>query len=670
VSDAGSPAEVEVLVEFAFGSGPRDDLSSATWVDVTADVQLSEGSGGITTVSGRAGIRSDIEPGSCSFTLEDTLGHYDPRNSAGPYYGDLRLGVPVRITTTYSATTEDRWVGFVSNGWPQQPAVNGMSLVNVTAEDTPGVLARGDTPETAFHAAVRQADANMLRWFQPSPEGWIDRVSGSRGRHTGGLTEFDPAVDGDEKAFGNGTGDGYGVVPTLWGTGAAGGSSMLLVVMKMTAPFGTAPSVLDGLFTGQLSVIGNNPDNTANFYIDGNGSLAVSMPFGTGASDARAWQSNFTSAQFLFDGRTHVLLARCDSAKLDIWIDGVHVDDAPATDTTQSWSAQRPTVEQFIGRERFGSSPTLRYAGVIDHVVAWDSLNLTTAQCAELALEVSDAARTAWGNQRLDERLESIVSGSGYSERLGALDVSGIVTLQGYRQADALELLQKIEQTEQGRVWADRHGDLRFSARKWAEVDSRSTSVQLYLSDDPTLQDAGTAFPMLADSLEILDDQLSITNVAQVTSEFGRQQTRQADASVAAIGQRNPISLSGLLHRSDRESAQIAEWLVFALSDPDPTIRSVAFHVDPNASALAPIAQLLEQGDLVRVGKKAKLTPGTGVPIGSDLDLYGHVIGLEHMFGFGGWYVVLHLDPTRVGRTWFTWGTSTWGNTVVEGWSF
>jgi len=82
---------------------------------------------------------------------------------------------------------------------------------------------------------------------------------------------------------------------------------------------------------------------------------------------------------------------------------------------------------------------------------------------------------------------------------------------------------------------------------------------------------------------------------------------------------------------------------------------------------LAPFAKAVEPGHLVRV---TKLPPkdSAGVDIGPATTVDAHVTGVRHQWGFTGWTVTLFLDASRAGRTFFKWGTSTWGGS--DGWAF
>jgi hypothetical protein len=316
-----------------------------------------------------------------------------------------------------------------------------------------------------------------------------------------------------------------------------------------------------------------------------------------------------------------------------------------------------------LGELRFGgpppdlTMPVLPYSGYIDPVVILR--DYSSSDLAALAGGAHAAATQAWAGQRLDERLEAIIDGLGLGAHLGDLDVSGIVTQQGYRQGGAVDLMQTIEDTEQGRIAVDLEGRLRFSARPWAWADTVSRTVQVTFSDDPDLLEAGTAEEMLEGGTVIVDDPLNICNVAAVTSENGREQVATNDESIARHGRRNAVQLDGLLHPTDRQSRAIAEWIVLSQGDAELAARSVSFRVEDHPETLAPFAASVATGHLVRIRK---------LELEELLDLEAHVIAVRHEFSFTGWTVTLTLDSTRAGWDFFTWGASPWGGSA--GWAF
>jgi len=652
-----------VTVEMAFGNGPND--ASPTWTDISSYVDMSKSV--IDAKSGRSAVRANLSPGSLRFVLDNSDRRFDPSYTAGPYYGDLVPGVPVRVRTTYAATTRTRWSGFVNSGWGQ-PITSGQALVEVTAHDAIGQAAVTPAPQSAWDVYANSLAVPPDQWWRPGADGWIDRMSGLPAAHSGGLKEKDAVVDGGDKSWGQDNSDGFMATTNSAATiNIASATDWHVISGWFQFPTPSPGEAIRSTLVAQSS--GRTPPGANTFtgfnlrvYADGTAQYEgrvyalvrqAGQPVRTATSDPAV------STPPLTDGSPHHFMVRFRgyTDPISIWIDG---EPIAITQSLIGFGTQTagPTTTFEIGGD--SHTDVVPYVGVIDHVMVWENHSYTEAQLTTLAQEMSAAGRVAWAGDRLDQRLTRLITGAGLGNTLGTLDTSGITTQQGYRTGDTLTLLQQIENTEQGRIWVDRDGDMRFSQRGWAWTDTKSTAVQLTLSDVGSLLDAGTAEYMNEAGTVINNDPFKIVNVAQVTSAYGRMQTVENAASIAKYGRRNPVHLSGLLHPSDRQSQAIAEWLVFANSDPVPRVEQVAFTVETDPAVLAPIAAQIEEGWLVRV-IKAPPKNSSGVDIGSNLDIYAHVIGIRHQWTGGPegtWTVTLLLDSSRANRTWFRAGVS------------
>lgn len=80
------------MVELQLGS---------TWTDVTADVYLRDG---LRITRGRQDQGARVDPGSCSFTLNNKGGRYSPRNPLSPLYGQIGRNTPVRVSVPGPST--------------------------------------------------------------------------------------------------------------------------------------------------------------------------------------------------------------------------------------------------------------------------------------------------------------------------------------------------------------------------------------------------------------------------------------------------------------------------------------------------------------------------------------------------------------------------------------
>jgi hypothetical protein len=569
--------------------------------------------------------------------------------------GDTGIQLGWNVTATIDSYST-RWSGWIDSGWPQT-ITSRRPTVTITAHDILGLMAQGDAPTSAFDALLRTYTPQPDHWWRPGPTGWIDAVTGVTMRHTGLLEQpsgqTTAIIVGEPAPWGQAEATGYGICEDD-NVRLDSGTDAITILARVKFPT-VADRTVSGLaeaitLIDQAEEAGFSPLRVT----ISTESLEVLATNSTGIRQAYTTAPN--PPVRLMDGRAHTIMIHVPvGGTILVWLDGRAVE-LTQDDTAGSYTLAPGDV--FVGYAGPAVSSKRPYQGYIDPLIVWRDGFVSTGELAALAVAAHEAATVGLANRRLDQRVAALVAAYGLTAHQGALDTSGIVTQQSYRKDAPLRLLQAIEDTEQGRVWVDRNGELRFSARSWAWDDTVSNTVQVEFSDDPTLLDAA-AHEMLEGGTVISDDPLNIVNVASVTSTFGRQQTVEDATSIAVYGRRNTLALSGLLHSSDRQSRSVAEWLLLSQSDPKIQARQVQFRVEDNPTVLAPIAAAIEEGWLVRIVKSTTA---------ETLDMQAHVIGVAHDFRFSGWTVTLTLDATRTGYSFFEWGTSNWGGSA--GWSF
>lgn len=666
-----------VKLEAAFGTGPYD--AAPTWVDITARMWGESSGPSVSCTRGRPGDSDKITAGTLTTTLDNTDNAFDPENTSGPFYGKLDPFTPVRISAGPPGSLTPIWSGVVDS-WPLVDDY-ARSTMALDAIDIIGVISQTTAPETAFAATVAGLTTPPDHWWRPGSTGWTDIITGATARHTGGLVEADPVINGDERTWGQEEPDGRG--ETTSATAAlpfepitAGGPSKWVVA---SAWFRLTPNVKIPGYSAMVPIqqilrvmcTWGNPlvgTTRPQLWINLLGTqVAV---YGTSRYGAAAWnmadEMNPSWDPGLFDGQVHhVMVAVQPPAGPPlapsmmggagyVWIDGIESDLWPA-DIARFAADTAPTPAfTHLG----ATAENSHYIGVLDHVMTWGAHSGSITDIRSTARELFTAGRQAWAPQRLDERTGALLDAIGATTRKGTLDTSGVTTLHSYRQADPIDLIQKIEDTEQGRVWVDRTGKIAFSSRGWAWADTRAITVQATFTDDPAANWNGSALPMQPEGLVRSRDIRRIVTTAQVTSAFGRMQTVDAEPSIIKrFGRRASIHLSGLLHRSDAESRAVAEWIIQSRSKPRTRIEQISFRVDDRPDLLVPLAQVIDIGDLIEVAR-------------SGVSTKGHVSSVTHEWNAGGWVVTLALDSTRTTSTWFRWGTSKWDNNTNEGWSF
>ena len=109
---------------------------NAAWVNVSAYVNPQQSA--ISIQYGRSSQSDDGQPGTCSFSLENSDGRFTPDNPASPYYGYIVPGTPVRVGVTSGVY---RFTGRVVSWNPTYTGVSvGDAVVNVTCKDALGSL--------------------------------------------------------------------------------------------------------------------------------------------------------------------------------------------------------------------------------------------------------------------------------------------------------------------------------------------------------------------------------------------------------------------------------------------------------------------------------------------------------------------------------------------------
>lgn len=120
-----------VTVEFGFGYGVT--VAASEWVDVTGYVRS------IDIRRGRSDDLNRVEAGSAAVVLDNRDARFDPSNTAGPYYADLKPLVQVRIRANWLGVTYGLFYGYVEAyqlGYVKGPlAHSGDAITTIRAVD-------------------------------------------------------------------------------------------------------------------------------------------------------------------------------------------------------------------------------------------------------------------------------------------------------------------------------------------------------------------------------------------------------------------------------------------------------------------------------------------------------------------------------------------------------
>jgi hypothetical protein len=137
-------AFVKPVVEIAFSTNPG--TLPGTWTDISQWCmgQMSWG-------MGRDAEFDNCQAGTLTLTLDNRDRRFDPKNSAGPYFGNLKARRRIRVTISGTVV----FTGFI-DGWPQHyDDFSRMATVTIKANDPMSVLATTKVTGTPYELQVR-----------------------------------------------------------------------------------------------------------------------------------------------------------------------------------------------------------------------------------------------------------------------------------------------------------------------------------------------------------------------------------------------------------------------------------------------------------------------------------------------------------------------------------
>jgi len=222
---------------------------------------------------------------------------------------------------------------------------------------------------------------------------------------------------------------------------------------------------------------------------------------------------------------------------------------------------------------------------------------------------------------------------------------TGLVTLQAdvvTENANALQYLQLLESTENGKLFIDRSGQVTFKNR--IPVPS--------LNDIAVFADDSTADSIQYTNIDVIYGSENLYNRVSVTRANGTAQTVDSTESQDAYGVAS-YSLDGLLFNSDADSLELAEYLLNLYQQPELRLNSLTVNLHDKTSAEVEKLTTLDIADAAQI----IFTPNQ---IGSAIEQYAVVTGVNHDIGIDRhtvtyyfssiFYIALILDDPIYGR--------------------
>ena len=565
---------------------------------------------------------------------------------AGPYYGTLTPGRPIRIQATApGGSAETIFQGYVDQ-WDQQYTNPSDAVAMVTASDAFKVLNLITLP-SYWEYQIRK-DLGT----KPGADAWF---------------RFDDG-DAPTNPFETITGQSVGSWKTTAGAATTGASTGSLVANDSSVsavldgtdfieiPFGflrfNSFSYLEKTVQCWISTSTTTDGEYGIFYKPGNETtIALGMVVSGGVGTIQGqWGSIAginqsyaeTSTITVNDGKPHHLVLRWDwnTSAHELYVDGV------LATTSTSFINSSPTETEIVVGKAFTSSATATYnmtsafVGTIDELVFYTDFGLTATQIAEF---YAIGKGTYLSGNTASQRLDSLLAMADWMSD-GETFSTATSTVQGIdTQNDTLlSALKECEKADQGRLFCDRSGLIKFISH-----DSMATT-STFNTSQRTFGDGTGELPYL--DLEFnYNDQL-IFNRSIASRQNGATVTVNDTTSQGQYFIRTD-SQSGLINDTDQAMTDIANVRIATYKQPQLRIEQMRF--SPRRLTSMYSATITDDiGTRITVKRRPQ---GVGSVISKELI----VEGISHDIGISSWETTYNLSPAPL--AFFILDSSTFG---------
>lgn len=499
-----------VTVEIAFDSNFNTAAVDRTWTDVSAYVELSYG---IQIERGRSDEFSNCEPSRCTLTLDNRDGRFTAGNTSGAYYPNVKIGRPIRVTTTpVGGSASVRFTGYIDE-WPVEwpDATDSVAVATISATSRTARLGLSTVLDGT--EIVELLADNPVALYQ------FDEVEGSTSAADtsgNGAPALAPAGTGAEVLFGGQDDSGVPLGATFQGGKWLETTLPALSTWTIEVMFRTAASA-------DLAMTPASP-----------GVMVFSGSATDGGFD---------------DGGLHSLaLSRDGSDVLKTYVDGVLTDTGTSTVDLTKIVIGGPDAP-------FGGSGQAAFVGTVTTVAVYGS--------AVSGARIADhfGANAGFVGETTGDRLERYAGYVGIPvaevDTTGAVATMGLVDTQGLAVVDAFRV---VESTEGGVLFDGRNGDLVLQGRRHrhhaavdvtlsmttqqVEADYRPKLDRSALKNDITATDAGvnigTAVTARAVNQTSVDEYGEASGSIMMASDNANEAHSAATFLVALYGEPSP----------------------------------------------------------------------------------------------------------------------------------
>lgn len=615
-SDTGTelttPVDLTPIVEWSPTTNPGD---SPVWVDITEYVR------GGSIDRGRQSEFDRTSAGKLKLQLLNIDRTFDPE-----YNSNARPNKRIRVSCSDGAVVGNLIRLF--DGWidalPQSYVPPNLATVDLEATD--GFKLLGRHVIDPIYASVVEDDSPWGWWRLADDLPRTTVVADASGHGFHGVWKGTPTstqslvADGLGAVSLDGSGDNIegsadgAVMDVSTGVTLAAAPVSIEAWVK-TGKYGTNHSFI----CGQTHTVGTTAA-VIDFGLTMNNSTGVPSFIAT----VGGINVSCTGTTVLRDTGVHHLVGTVDSSRVGrLYVDGVlqatHNPGASTAVINASGSVR-------IGKPPLGADPGAGWSykawkGDVCEVAVYN-----TALSASRVLAHYQAGYAPWSGDTTGGRVTRILDLIGWSSE--RYIETGISTLgpapDGTGGGTALDHLQAVEQTEQGRFFISAGGYAAFYSRHHGTT----------LTAEATFTDAQV------NDIEFAYDETNLCNDMTATRVGGVPQRAQSATSIAAYW-RISDQMSGLLYSTDNEAKNFAEWRVGNYATP--TIRPTGLTFKPMRDLPNQYHAVLDRelGDRISVTRSV---PGTDITVDAVIE------GISHRFSVDGtWVTSWNLSPLTFG---------------------
>lgn len=634
-----SPAAFWPTLTFELGlDAPALQASSlVAWTDITASVRSARWEWG------RQHELNRFEPGRCTLTVDDKNRDFDTANTASPYNGKLTPLRRLRVRAVWASVTYELWQGFVLS-FPRSWLYGRSAELTIEAVDALGILNLWPVWGSPFEQVVR--DDSPTAWLRLGDA--ANNVAGDSagngftGTLQGAPQQGDSLVSGDSTrslVFEFATDERVSVPRTDM---IDRFPFTIELMMSTTTDRAYLKALLAGIGGPTLPIA----EQLVLEVIDSGTSAPNAGKIGLYVATAGS-AVTITSGPAVDGATRHHIVAQMDSPSVGrVYVDGV--------DTSTSTGVVLPRFPAITNGWAIGNSPALGFTqydamGPVQDVAIYNGVTLSSTRVSAHAT----AALTGWDGDDTGARINRILDEIGWSASDRSIAVGKSKIGPTLQRGGALDYLQALDATEYGAFFADHAngGKLTFQHRHEIMSTSLYTTSQFTLSDSDSTADVHYEPPAIWGV-----DHADIRNLAVVTRAGGSTQVAKDAASITAYGQRElPVSV---LHSSDAQAKDLAQWLVSQFAQPATRVRQVQCYPQFNAANDWP--------KVLGAKMRQRVTFTASPPGGSTFIQESHIERIAHEVTPDEWKVTFDLSAVDTQSYWQL-GTSALGTTTRLG---